>query len=437
MNFKTKACLFGPRRGTIKHAAIIFLACVYPAGTWSFLGCAPTASDELERALALYRQNQLNEALPLFEQAVAKNQSNAEAHAWLAETYRRLGKKDEAVKSANRALALDPCQSFAHTVLADVFNPTYGAWESANSDSTWRHLQQAVACDTNNGNAWVSIWSEAVRRGELPMMKRALRSTFASGFFTRAALAYNRWMLLHLPENTMLVTNGDMDTYPAVALQEAEAFRADVAVVNRSLLNTAWYARFIRAHYGLVLPLRDSQLGSLNAYKDAQGNVVTISDQILHAWLKQKASGDFARPIAFSVTVDPSFTDAIRPHLQSAGPYSLWRSTATEAAPDTALLRSNLTSIHPEDFAGPFADARDRSSVRQAFTMGMATNVTAAALLYSDVLIKSGSFAEAQRWLSWAEAFEKKTEFGPAFTEQIRNLKDAARRGLEKDRRQE
>ncbi len=417
--------------------ALQIFAFVCLAGVLILPGCTPNRSEELARALALYRQNQLSEALTLLEKTVAKNQSNAEAHAWLAETYRRLGKKEESLKSARRALALSPCQSFAHTVLADLFNPMYGAWESANSDSTWAHLQKAVMCDPADGNAWMGIWSEAIRRGELPMMKRALRSAFASGFFTRAVLAYNRWMLRCLPENALLVTNGDMDTYPEVVLQEVEGFRADVAVINRTLLNTTWYARFMREHYGVALPFADAQLDSLKAFKDEQKNLVTVSDQILKAWLKQKAAGDFARPIAFSVTVDPSFTNAIKARLQMVGPFFLWQPDPAHAAPDTVMLRNNLTGINAEDFSGPFAGAQDRSSARQAFTKRMATNVTAAALLYSEVLIKSGSFAEAQRWLHWAEAFEKKTEFGPAFTEQIRNLKDAARRGLAKDQRQE
>ncbi|NUO79621.1 tetratricopeptide repeat protein [candidate division KSB1 bacterium] len=435
MKRQTKVCLSQSliRLGT--HKALMFSACVGLAGMLTFFGCTKPATQELDQALAQYRQNQLNEALPLFEQAVAKNKNNAEAHVWLAETYRRLGKRNEAVKLARRTIALDPCNSFAHAILGDAYNPIYSTWESVNADSTWTHLQKAVACDSTDGNAWVSIWSEAIHRGDLPMIKRALSAAFKSGFFTKAALAYNRWMLRHLPEQALLVTNGDMDTYPAVALQEAEGLRTDVAVVNRSLLNTASYTRFIRDHYKLPLPFPDSQLDALGAFKDQQGNLITVSDQILQAWLQQKASGAFSRPIAFSVTVDPSFTNAIKDHLQMAGPFSLWQAKPAPAMPDMAMLRSNLASIAPNDFAGPFASAQDRSPVRQAFTNGIVTNVTATALTYSEALIKSGDFSEAQKWLSWAEEFEKKTELGPSFTEQITSMKAAARSGIVPDKK--
>lgn len=436
MKPQNKLSLAEPLRRLGARKAIMISAFVYSIAMLILFGCVEISIEELDVALALYRQNQLNEALPLFEEALAKNQDNPEAHAWLAETYRRLGKRDEAVKRARMALTLNPCHSFAHTVLADAYNPMYGIWESANSDSTWTHLQRAVACDSTDGNAWMSIWSEAIHRGEAPMMKKALRSAHTSGFFTKAALSYNRWMLQGLPENALLVTNGDMDTYPALALQEAEGFRTDVVVVNRSLLNTTWYGRFIRDHNNLAFPFDDAALESLRAFKDDQGNVITPSDQILKAWLEQKTSSDFLRPIAFSVTVDPSFTNAIKDHLQMAGPFLLWQPSPAATAPDTAVLRSNLMNINSEDFAGPLASAQDRSSVRQAHTKEIVRNVTATALTYSDLLIKSGNFSEAQKWLNWAEEFEKKTEFGPAFTEQIASLKETADRRLKPEGRQ-
>jgi hypothetical protein len=177
-------------------------------------------------------------------------------------------------------------------------------------------------------------------------------------------------------------------------------------------------------------------LDSLSAFKDQQGNLITVSDQILKVWLKQKASGVFSRPIAFSVTVDPSFTNTIKDHLQMAGPFLLWQPSLAQAAPDTAMLRMNLANINSDDFAGPFVSPQDRSPVRRVYTKGIVRNITATALTHSDLLIKSGSFSEAQKWLSWAEEFEKKTELGPAFTEQIASLREAARQGIEHDRPQ-
>ncbi len=432
MNHQTKARLLMQHICRCRHKPVILSLLICLAGVSAWLGCTQASIKELDLALALYRQNQLNEALPLFEQAIAKLPGDAEAHAWLAETYRRLGRREEAVRLARRALALAPCQSFAHTVLADVYNPLYGLWQEANSDSTWQHLQQAIACDSTDGNAWVNMWTEAMRRGETAIAGRTLATAAKAGFFAPAALAYCRWMLQSLPEQALLVTNGDMDTYPAVALQQAEGFRADVAVVNRSLLNTPWYARYMREHYGLPLPFPEAQLDSLRAFKDEEGRLVTVSDQFLRAWLAQKATGEFTRPVAFSVTVDSTAIATFKDRVQFAGPYLLWQAGSLPAAADTARLRRNLASLKADEFAGPFVSAQDRSPVRRVYTSGLARNLTAAALAYSNLLINAGSFTEAQSWLSWAEEFEKKTEAGPTFTARISSLRDAAQQGLER-----
>ncbi len=50
-------------------------------------------------------------------------------------------------------------------------------------------------------------------------------------------------MLIGLPEGAILFTNGDNDTYPALALQAGMGLRKDVAVLNMSLLNLEDYAK--------------------------------------------------------------------------------------------------------------------------------------------------------------------------------------------------
>jgi hypothetical protein len=71
MKRQTKLYLAEPliRLGT--HKAIMISAFVCSIAMLTLLGCTKPSTEELDQALALYRQNQLNEALPLFEQAVA------------------------------------------------------------------------------------------------------------------------------------------------------------------------------------------------------------------------------------------------------------------------------------------------------------------------------------------------------------------------------
>ncbi len=407
-------------RPVMKTSPIIILALLLVLS-----GCGEKKTSSLEEGQALYRQNQLEQALPLLEGAAQALEGDPDAHAWLAETYRRLGNKEQAITAARRALELEPCHSFAHDVLASTYNPMYGKWAQADFDSTWHHLQAAAACDSNDGNVWTGIWVEAMHRGNSQMVNRASQRMARSGFFTPALLAYNRWMLRHLPRNAVLITNGDMDTYPAVALQEVENFRSDVVVVNRSLLNTAWYARYLRDHCGLSLPVEDTRLDSLQARQDEQGRMVFVSDQIIRGWMQQRRDGQFGRPIAVSVTVgERAFDRDTRDHLCFFGPFYSWFPLPVSSAIDTSMVDACLSQIDPGDFSGPLVSPADRSPVRRVGTGQLVKNITAAALSYSEALIESGQKNRAREMLSWAEKFEKATEIGPQFPERIRRLRE-------------
>ena len=382
---------------------------------------------DLQEALKHYRENDLEQALPLLEAACEKDQNNADAHAWCAETYRRLGSTEKARSAARRAIAIDNCHSFAHIVLAEAFNPLHQKADDVHSDSTWNHLLRAVDCDSTDGNGWLSIWTEAIRRGQYEIERKALRKMVATNMLTPTLLSYNRWMLRNLPENAIIVTNGDMDTYPAVAIQEAEGFRNDVAVVNFSLLNTPWYARFVSERYRVPLPFEETELNLLKPYMDEDGNQVLVAMQILQGWLEARKSGAFSRPITISVTAHENVISPMRSHLALEGAFWSWNPEPVESAIDTAMLRSSLRDVRPEEFRGSFVSSQDRSPVRGKYSNGIVRNVTSVALRYAEALIESGHTAEAIAILDWAEEFEKNTILGSVFGDEIQKLREAVR----------
>ncbi|MDH3456726.1 MAG: hypothetical protein OER90_07765, partial [Gemmatimonadota bacterium] len=316
-------------------------------------------ADLLAPALDLYSQMRLEDALPLFQEVADAEPQNADAHAWVAETARRLWEFDLVVNETQAALALDSCHSFTHTVLGDAYRTELSNWEAADRDSSWAHYQRAVDCDPRDGNPWIGIWLGAMHRRDGAMEERALRQLVETGFLTPTVMAFNRWVLQSLPENAILITNGDWDTYPALALQVVDGVRTDVGITNRSLLNLGWYANLMSERYGIALPATQEELESYRPRRNAEGSVVILSDHIIMQWAElESLSG---RPLVFAPTVSMSSFSS-NPRLQFAGTH--WRLTADASSLDVDVeaVRAAMDVIAGSDLSGPEVSPQDRSA---------------------------------------------------------------------------
>ncbi len=383
-------------------------------------GCSEMREATLERGIELFLENRLDDALPVLEASTKLWKDNPETFAWLGECLRRLDRFEEAAEAAYRALDLDTEHAFAHTVLGDLFNPQLSSWGRVDSDSTWFHLREAVKYDSGDGNAWSALWVQAVMRGESQIEQTAALRMIDSGFLSKPLLAYNRWQLEHLPESAILLTNGDMDTYPAAALKAKEGLRDDVALVNLSLLNLPWYQRLMAERYDLPLISEVDKAAS-----DADGGLVLPARQVVRAWMDLQKAGELDRPLCVAITVaDLDFTPDAMDRMALCGPYYEIQPVPTDTDVDVGKLKHSLDAIDPPEFEGEFATPIDRSPVRRGGTNRLATNVTSAMLKYAYALAEEDRWEEAGTMLAQAEEFDSKILAGGACTEHMQSLRD-------------
>jgi len=395
----------------------LFSACLL------FGACSQQTDDSLTQGIGLYNQNELEKALPYLKSASEKT-GDSETLAYLAETYRRLGMKEEALGAADKSLEVDPCNSFAHVTLSYLYNPMYGDWQAADRDTAWFHIQKGIECNPNDGNVWLASWTEAIYRKDRETESRSLKMLVETGFLTPAILAFNRWMLQHLPQDAILLTNGDMDTYPAVALQETEGFRRDVTVMNYSLLNTRWYQQHIQDRYNARFPMTDEELDSLKATKDKKDKLKTVASRIMGEIVKAKAENRFDRPLAISITVgDFSFEEGFKDHFVLMGAYNLWSDEETEPNYDLDAIKTSLKSLNFNDFAGPFVSAADKSPVRIVSTRKIALNFPNLAILVIKEKMAQNQRDEALDMLQWAQRAEKVVIKEPEIAAKLEQIK--------------
>lgn len=373
--------------------------------------------------ISAFLENRLPDAYFGLRTDVENGTRNPDTYAYLAETCRRLGQFGEGVLFARRALALNSRHAFAHEVLGNCYNGQYGPWPLASRDSTWTHLLLAVESDSTDGNAWLGVFLESSRRGRNDLEGRSLSKLLETGFLTRPILARARWMLQDLPDSAVLVTNGDMDSYPLWALQMRDRLRPDVAVVNRSLLEAPWYARLVRDRLRVPLPFGDSVLDSLTP-EGADSNVVYVSDRIIRGWLDQQASGIFQRPLAFAFTIPEGwFSPSCAARSALSGPFYLCRATPAPSPLDTTAIRISLGHARASDFAGPYFSERDRSPVRRA-AVSPAEDVVEMWFRYADALGRAGRRRDCLRALEKTSAFAREAGTSPAWRAMMEKMRD-------------
>ena len=346
----------------------------------------PVVADGLDAAIAVFLRNEVPRSIPMFRQVVEDDASNPDAHAWLADALRRTGERTEAENHARRALAIDACHSFAHTVVATLYNQQYRGVEAPSADSVWTHLMRAVDCDPDDGNAWLSLLFEAVHRGETQWEGSAARALVETGFLTDPTLAYQRAVLRSLPADALLLTGGDLDTYPALSLQIAEGLRPDVAVVNVSMLNLPWYAKVVRDRHGVTLPLDDAALEVFRPIPVADAAPITLADTIVRSWRNAAAAGALLRPLAIGITAGDTARFPGAGRMAAGGFYTLVHPSDGLPVVNPRFVRTALDSMGTDDLRGPAVSPSDRSPIRVALSTPPITLAGYAGLIYAAAL---------------------------------------------------
>lgn len=83
------------------------------------------------------------------------------------------------------------------------------------------------------------------------------------GLYDEFILATARNMLRSCPEDALLITGGDNDTYSLLYVQALEKLRPDVIVAAGSLTNYGRYVHYLRSQYNLLLTIPDIQYAKL------------------------------------------------------------------------------------------------------------------------------------------------------------------------------
>ncbi len=187
---------------------------------------------------------------------------------------------------------------------------------------------------------------------------------------------YAKNMLVGLAQGGIIFTNGDNDTFPLWYIQEVEKFRADVRVVNLSLLNTPWYIKQLRDNEPKVdIRWTDAELARLGPIKTKDGRYILVRDIGVQHILKYNSN---KKPIYFAVTIPPAIYEPYREFLEMEG-------LAYRVVPRTGQNMVNLAKLEENvwqnySYLGLLDEnwRRDESIYHPAFVNRLVQNYAAA-----------------------------------------------------------
>jgi hypothetical protein len=149
--------------------------------------------------------------------------------------------------------------------------------------------------------------------------------------------AYN--LLMSCAPNSVLFTNGDNDTFPVWAVQEAYGIRPDVRLVNLSLVNTDWYIKQLKnVEPKVPITYSDREIEEMqpeyNPFENktpvklpnsglrivlpgrAEQQVLRVQDKMV---LNIADATNFSKPVYFACSVSPDNFMGLGPYLQMQG----------------------------------------------------------------------------------------------------------------------
>jgi tetratricopeptide (TPR) repeat protein len=374
---------------------------LFPALLGALLCAVPAPAQPLDTAIEHYLAGRFAESVTILDALLDAEPGNVDARVWIGSGQLRMDNPHGALAFADAALEMAPCHSAAHNLAATVYS--LEPWDAGARELVRTHVQKAVECDPDDGNAWLTYWVSGVMRQDGAAQALAQRRVGELRFIPEPVMEQARWILRSTPRNAVLFTSGDWDFFPIMVAQSHEGLRPDVEVALLSMLTVPWYVQALAERTGWPVPPELSAPGGddwspAEAYTDQMASIAG------HLWAQ--AALDGGRPLTIPTTALPDFVGDVG-WLRWDGPvFTLlpWDQAPqdTVLTIDTGAFAASMRHLDIARLHGPVVHPTDRSPIRRA-AVHPASFILYPVTAYGMQSVDAGRMDEARQALAWAD----------------------------------
>lgn len=262
--------------------ALLFFSSAIHSQTLSFQQLLDSGKIEFKRQVPRHNPD-YSKAYSILNQAVSLQPNNTEARYFFGYALDR--------KNGNDASAM-------HIYNKDSVKKASEQFEFINNRETI-YRDEIVLLDpyTKITSLWASLAFAYLNANKTDSAIWALREGKKRGGFIEPVLEYNRQVLRTCNGNSILLTDGDILTFPVLYLQYIENLRPDITAIDVSMIHTGWYPKFLKNSKSLQLSYTDTEIDTLD-YRKWEATEITIanpsdSTQVLKWILKPTYQKDY------------------------------------------------------------------------------------------------------------------------------------------------
>lgn len=154
--------------------------------------------------------------------------------------------------STSRQNDLDALLVKMKKAIPESFAYNYSAYLNGNkSNQSFTHLEKAYKQGTEVNELWDDMLSKAVIQSNQSEINKFSNLLSENHVYNSAEVTYNRNVLSSVEQNGILITNGNVDTYPVIMMQQLQNYRKDVNVLCIEWLGNETYSNTVSDWLGL------------------------------------------------------------------------------------------------------------------------------------------------------------------------------------------